>query len=123
MKVTYVLLAKLDLYSCIVGLVPHSSVTCSLLIKLKFEEAHREHAGPRLIPDDGVSLDGSRKILRKKFAVGKLVSGNFTAVKFAPPVSTPPPCTLPSTVHCPVHLHTGPTPLVHTAFHLLGEIS
>ena len=35
---------------------------------------------------------------------------------FAPPGLYPPPCTLPCSVHCPVHLHTGPAPSVYTAF-------
>ena len=30
-----------------------------------------------------------------------------------------PPCTLPSSVHCPVHLHTRPAPSVYTAFLLM----
>ena len=34
---------------------------------------------------------------------------------FAPPVYTPPPCTLPSSVHCPIYLHTEPGPTVYTA--------
>ena len=41
------------------------------------------------------------KFAVNKFAVGKLAS----------------------TVHCPVHLHTRPTPSVYTAFCLLKEIS
>ena len=32
---------------------------------------------------------------------------------------TCPPCTLPSSVHCPVHLHTRPAPSVYTAFLLM----
>ena len=35
---------------------------------------------------------------------------------FAPPGLHPPPCTLPCSVHCPIHLHTGPAPSVYTAF-------
>ena len=31
----------------------------------------------------------------------------------------PSPCTLPSSVHCPIHLHTGPAPSVYTAFLLM----
>ena len=58
-----------------------------------------------------------------KFAVGKLASGNFAAVKFCTPSIYAPPCTLPSTVHCPVHLHTNPAPSVYTALCLLGKIS
>ena len=38
---------------------------------------------------------------------------------FAPPGLYPPPCTLPSSVHCPVRLHTGPAPTVYTAFLLM----
>ena len=56
-----------------------------------------------------------------KFAVGKLASGifawgNFAAVKFCASSIYLPPCTLPSTVNCSVHLHTGPAPSVYTAF-------
>ena len=47
------------------------------------------------------------KFAVNKFAVGKLASGIFAAVKFGTPSIYPAPCTLPSTVHCPVHLHTG----------------
>ena len=36
--------------------------------------------------------------------------------KFKRPGLYPPPCTLPSSVHCLVHLHTGPVPSVYTAF-------
>ena len=69
-----------------------------------------------------------RKFAVNKFAVGKVASeifasGNFAAVKFCTPSIYPPPCTFPSTVHCPVHLHTEPAPSVYTAFRLLGEIS
>ena len=68
------------------------------------------------------------KFAVNKFAVGKLTSGifasgNFAAVKFCTLNVYPPPCTFPSTVHCPVHLHTGPAPSVYTAFRLLGETS
>ena len=44
---------------------------------------------------------------------------HLTRIKIAPPGLYPPPCTLPSTVHCPVHLHTGPAPPVYTAFLLM----
>ena len=36
-----------------------------------------------------------------------------------PPGLYPSPCTLPSSVHCPIHLHTGPAPSVYTAFLLM----
>ena len=45
-----------------------------------------------------------------------MVLGKFAVNKFA--VGK-----LASTVHCPVHLHTGPAPSVYTAFRPLGEIS
>ena len=51
------------------------------------------------------------KFAANKFAVEKLASGNFAAVKFCTPSIYPPPCTLPSTVHCLIHLHTGPSPV------------
>ena len=59
-----------------------------------------------------VNSDGSRKIRRKqvcrrKLASGIFASGNFAAVKFCTPSIYPPPCTLLSTVHCPIHLHRG----------------
>ena len=38
---------------------------------------------------------------------------------FAPPSLYPPPSTLPSSVHCPVHLHTVPAPSVYAAFLLM----
>ena len=63
------------------------------------------------------------KFAVNKFAIGKLASGNFAAVKFCTPSIYPSTYTLPSTVHCPVHLHTGPAPSVYTAFRLLGEFS
>ena len=34
----------------------------------------------------------------------------------------PPPCTFPSSVHCPVHLHSGPAPSVYTAFLLFSIV-
>ena len=61
------------------------------------------------------------KFTVNKFAVEKLVSGIFDAVKFCTPSIYPPPCTLSSTVHCPVHLHIEPASSVYTAFRLLGE--
>ena len=49
---------------------------------------------------------------------GNLCTGQ--GLKFSPyTIYFPPPCTLPSSVHCPVHLHTGPAPSVYTAFLLM----
>ena len=49
--------------------------------------------------------------------VGKFM--HLTWIKIAPPGLYPPPCTLPFSVHCPVHLHTGPAPPVYTTFLLM----
>ena len=66
---------------------------------------------------------GSRKIRRKQVCRRKTRLRKFGRSQILHPQYVPPPCTLPSTVHCPVHIHTGAAPSVYTAFRLLGEIS
>ena len=72
-------------------------------------------------------MHGSRKIHRKQVFCKKTHLRKFHLLGeiavFCTPSIYPPPCTLPSTVHSPTHLHTGPSPLLYTVFRLLVEIS
>ena len=73
-----------------------------------------------------VMEEAARRVIDKKESL-RTVAADFDVSKtlwylriigrtFAPPGLYPPPCTLPSSVHCPVHLHTGLAPPVYTAF-------
>ena len=69
------------------------------------------------------SCQGSRKILRKQVCRRKTRLRKFRRSQILHPQYLPPPCILPSTLHCPIHLHTESAPSLYTAFCLLGKIS